>query len=217
MIRHDSQPLTQGAQNVAEQQLTAIYVRVSTTTQNADGQRAELERWAAGQAGPVQWYDDAATGRTMDRPGWRRLEADLRAGRVARIAVWRLDRLGRSVSGVAALIDELRQRGVGLVSLRDGIDLSTPAGAMLANILASLSQWETEVRADRIRAGQAAARAAGRTWGGSRAGRVTRRTPTAAQIRAATDLRAAGHSARAIARATGVNRTTVSRLILHNR
>jgi DNA invertase Pin-like site-specific DNA recombinase len=125
---------------VAEQQLTAIYVRVSTVTQNADGQRAELERWAAGQAGPQSWYEDAATGRTMDRPGWRRLESDLRAGKVSRIAVWRLDRLGRSVSGVAALIDELRQRGVGLVSLRDGIDLSTPAGAMLANILASLSQ-----------------------------------------------------------------------------
>jgi DNA invertase Pin-like site-specific DNA recombinase len=86
---------------------------------------------------------------------------------------------------------------------------------MLANILASLSQWELEIRADRIRAGQAAARAAGRAWGGSRAGRVTRRTPTAAQIRAATDLRAAGHSARAIARATGVNRTTVSKMLLH--
>ena len=202
---------------MTEQQLTAIYVRVSTAGQNMDGQRAELERWAAGQAGPVQWYDDAATGRTMDRPGWRRLESDLRAGKVSRVAVWRLDRLGRSVSGVAALLDELRGRGVALVSLRDGIDLSTPAGAMLANILASLSQWETEVRADRIRAGQAAARAAGRTWGGSRAGRTTARTPTPDQRRAIADLRAAGHSARAIARATGVNRTTVSRLILHNR
>jgi DNA invertase Pin-like site-specific DNA recombinase len=154
MIRHDSQPLTQGAQTVTEQQLTAIYVRVSTAGQNMDGQRAELERWAAGQAGPVQWYDDAATGRTMDRPGWRRLESDLRAGKVSRVAVWRLDRLGRSVSGVAALLDELRGRGVALVSLRDGIDLSTPAGAMIANVLASLAQWETEVRADRVRAGQ---------------------------------------------------------------
>jgi DNA invertase Pin-like site-specific DNA recombinase len=200
---------------MAEQQLTAIYVRVSTAGQNMDGQRAELERWAATQAGPVAWYDDAATGRTMDRPGWRRLESDLRAGRVARIAIWRLDRLGRSLSGVAALIDELRRLGVPLVSLRDGVDLGTPTGVMIAGVLASLAQWELELRADRIRAGQAAARAAGRTWGGSRAGRTTARTPTPDQCRAIADLRAAGHSCRAIARATGVNRTTVSKMLLH--
>ena len=58
-----------------------------------------------------------------------------------------------------------------LVSLRDGVDLNTPAGRLMANVLASVSQYETEVRAERVLAGQAKARAKGVTWGGSKRGR----------------------------------------------
>ena len=63
-------------------------------------------------------------------------------------------RLGRTAKGLTALIDKLYQRRINLVSLRDGIDFSTTAGRMLANVLASVAQFETEVRADRVAAGQ---------------------------------------------------------------
>src|SRR5262249_18021399 len=67
----------------------------------------------------------------MDRPGWSKLEADVRSGGVARVVCWRIDRLGRTAKWLTALFDELRQRRGNLVSLRDGVDLSTPAGQCL--------------------------------------------------------------------------------------
>jgi DNA invertase Pin-like site-specific DNA recombinase len=69
------------------------------------------------------------------------------------------------------LFDDLIARKVNLVSLKDGIDLFPPAGRLMANVLASVAQYETEVRAERVIAGLAAARAAGKRWGGSRKGR----------------------------------------------
>jgi DNA invertase Pin-like site-specific DNA recombinase len=59
---------------------------------------------------------------------------------------------------------------VNLVSLKDGLDLSTPAGRLMANVLASVAQYETEVRGERVRAGQLVARKSGKRWGGSRSG-----------------------------------------------
>ncbi len=62
----------------------AIYIRVSSKKQDQRSQLADLERFAPAYAGdaPIVWYRDKATGKNMDRPGWRRLEADIRAGKV---------------------------------------------------------------------------------------------------------------------------------------
>src|SRR5258706_10256715 len=92
-------------------------------------------------------------------------------GHVSRVVCWRIDRLGRTSSGLTALFDELRERKVNLVSLKDGIDLSTAAGKMLAGVLASVAAFETEVRAERVLAGQAVAKASGKNWGGAKKGR----------------------------------------------
>jgi DNA invertase Pin-like site-specific DNA recombinase len=143
----------------------------------------------------------------MDRPGWRRLELDLDAGQIARVVVWRLDRLGRTASGLTTLFEKLTARKVGLVSLRDGLDLSTPAGRLVANMLASVAVYENEVRSERILAGQAAARAEGKRWGGSVKGRRIRVQPE--QIEAILRLGQQGKSKAAIARATGLSRPTV--------
>ena len=109
---------------------TAIYLRVSSRSQDTQSQEPDLRRWAEAQAGesPVRWYRDKFTGKTMDRPGFNRLVADVEAGKVARVVVWRLDRLGRTAKGLTALFDDLLARGVDLVSLKDGLDLETPAG-----------------------------------------------------------------------------------------
>ena len=138
-----------------------IYIRVSSKRQDHRSQRPDLETWAAAQKLPVVWYRDSFTGKTMDRPGWQKLQTAMDRGDVAAVCCWRLDRLGRTAKGLTALFDDLRSRKINLVSLREGIDLSTPAGRMMANMLASVAQYETELRAERVLAGQAAARAAG--------------------------------------------------------
>ena len=134
-----------------------IYRRVSSKQQDLRSQEPDLKRWAEAQSDPIRWYSDHYSGRTMNRPGWSMLERDILAGKVSKVVVWRLDRLGRTARGLTALFEELRERGVSLVSLKDGLDLSTPAGRMMANVLASMAQFETEIRAERILAGQAAA------------------------------------------------------------
>ncbi len=189
----------------------AIYVRVSTRQQDQRSQEPDLKRWAGSQDGEVQWYRDTATGTRMERPGMTKLLADMRAGKLSAVAVWRLDRLGRTAKGLTALFDELRERGVGLVSLRDGLDLSTPAGRLMANVLASVAAYETEVRAERVLAGQAAARAAGKRWGGSKKGRLIKVAKE--QLTIVRRMKAEGAKVTSIAKATGLSRPTIYRLL----
>ena len=185
----------------------AVYVRVSSKSQDTRSQEPDLKKWSDAQDEPVKVYRDKATGKNMDRPGWKRLEADMRAGKVSRVVVWRLDRLGRTARGLTALFEELQARSVGLVSLREGLDLSTPAGRLMAHVLASVAQYETEVRGERVRAGQQAARAAGKRWGGSKKGRRVKVTPL--QEHTIRDLKERGESIAAIARTVGLSRPTV--------
>jgi DNA invertase Pin-like site-specific DNA recombinase len=191
------------------QKQIAIYVRVSTRRQDTRSQEPELKRWIEAYADgrDVKWYRDRATGKTMDRPGWKRLETGIDAGRVSKLVVWRLDRLGRTASGLAALFEKLTARKVGLVSVKDGLDLSTAAGRLIANVLASVAAYENEVRSERIVAGQAAARAAGKRWGGSKKGR--RLTVTREQVTAINRLKREGTAVTAIARTTGLSRPTI--------
>lgn len=165
-------------------------------------------RWAEVFADlPVKWYRDKMTGRTMDRPGWKQLEADMHADLIAKIVVWRLDRLGRTAAGLTALFEELQRLGVGFESLRDKVDLSTAAGRLMANVLASVAAYENEVRGERIRAGQAVARNRGKRWGGSAKGRRLR--VTTEQENTIHRLSADGAGPAAIARATGLSRPTI--------
>jgi DNA invertase Pin-like site-specific DNA recombinase len=184
----------------------AIYVRVSKRNgQDVRSQLPDLEHFAAGKQ--VRWYKDRFTGKTMDRPGWNRLQAAIEAGEVSQVVVWRLDRLGRTARGLTALFDDLLKRKVGLVSLRDGLDLTTPAGKLMAHILASCAQYETEVRAERILAGLAAARAAGKVFPGGKAGRRVRLT--AEKEKAIRQLHKQGKPIAEIARVVGLSRPTV--------
>ncbi|KKL51055.1 hypothetical protein LCGC14_2299330, partial [marine sediment metagenome] len=186
----------------------AIYVRVSSRQQDTRSQEPDLKRWAEVYAdAPVKWYRDKFSGKTMDRPGWNRLEADMVAGKISRIVVWRLDRLGRTAAGLTALFEDLQRRRVGFEALRDKVDLSTAAGRLVANVLASVAAYENEVRSERIRAGQAVAHANGKRWGGSEKGR--RIKVTAEQARSIRRLKDEGEKIAAIARATGLSRPTI--------
>ena len=185
----------------------AVNLRVSSKTQDTASQETDLETWAKAQSEPVVIYRDSFTGKTMDRPGFARLEREIAAGNVSTLAVWRLDRLGRTAKGLTALFDDLRQRKVNLVSLKDGLDLSTPAGRLMANVLASVANYETEVRAERQMAGIAAAKARGVKFGrrpGTRKSRIPRDKRMAIM-----QHKAAGWKIARIARAVGLSRQTV--------
>ena len=186
----------------------ALYLRVSKTRgQDTRSQKPDLERWAGTQDAPVKWYTDRFTGKTMDRPGWNRLQAAIDGGEVSAVVVWRIDRLGRTAKGLTALFADLQEKKVNLVSLKDGLDLSTPAGRLMAHVLASVAQFETEVRAERILAGQAAARAAGKVLGGGKPGR--RVTLTVEKEKAIRQLHKQGESIAEIARVVELSRPTV--------
>jgi len=155
--------------------ITAIYMRVSTTQQTTRSQKPDLQRWIKAQEpdslGEVKWYHDSATGKNMDRPGWLKLQGAIDIGNVNRLVIWRLDRLGRTASGLCKLFEDLQDKKVRLVSLKDSIDLGTASGRLIANVLASVAAYETEVRGERVKAGQQVARETGKRWGGSKKGR----------------------------------------------
>jgi DNA invertase Pin-like site-specific DNA recombinase len=186
----------------------AIYVRVSGKSQDTASQEPDLKSWAERQDLAVIWYRDKFTGKSMDRPGMVKLLSSLGAGRVSAVVVWRLDRLGRTAKGLTALFDDLVNRKVNLVSLRDGFDLSTPAGRLMANVLASVAAYETEIRAERVIAGQAAAREKGKHLG-RRPGIRTRLKVTTEQEQLVKRLKAEGRGVSAIARSTGLSRPTI--------
>jgi DNA invertase Pin-like site-specific DNA recombinase len=186
----------------------AIYVRVSSRRQDTRSQELELQRWVDAQGViELRWYRDAMSGTTMDRPGWKRLEEAIAVGLVTKVVVWRLDRLGRTAAGLTALFEEFHRRKIGFESLKDKVDLSTPAGRLMANVLASVAAFENEIRSERIIAGQAAARAQGKVWGGSAKG--IRKKVTGVQTQVIKDLRLNGTPISRIAQAVGLSRPTI--------
>jgi len=171
----------------------------------------DLERWAESHDEETIWFKDTFTGRTINRPRMAKLLDDLRLGKLSRIVVWRLDRLGRTTKGLCQLFGELRERGVDLVSLKDGFSLESPAGRLHARILASVAEYETEVRAERVLAGQQVAIKNGKRWGGSEKGWHWKVSDD--QIIAVQEMKSAGKPISQIARITGLSRPTVYRLL----
>ena len=202
-----------------QERTTSLYLRVSTNQQSTRSQRPDLERWLKAQdpddLGRVAWFEDKATGKNMDRPGWQRLQAQIDAGQIGRLVVWRLDRLGRTAAGLCKLFERLQEKKTRLVSLRDAVDLGTPSGRLIANVLASVAAYETEVRGERVKAGQAAARADGKSWGGSKAGRLIGITPEQAAL--VVQMHRDGQRPAVIARSVGVNRSSVYRIVKRQR
>lgn len=189
-----------------------VYLRVSSTKgQETRSQEPDLQTWAKAQPDESVWYKDRFTGTTMTRPGLDRLLADVRSGKISKICVWRLDRLGRTAKGLLTLLDELQALGVGFVSLREGFDITTPVGRLMAGVLASVASYETEVRKERQLAGIAKAKSEGKSWGGRKTG--TRVKLTEEKEVAIRQLHGQGQSVAAIARTVGLTRKTIYRAL----
>ncbi|WGS40709.1 recombinase family protein [Burkholderia sp. JSH-S8] len=139
------------------------YARVSTEEQNLDLQLIALE--AAG-CDPVI-TDHGVSGARFDRPGLQEVLALAQSDDT--IVVWRLDRLGRSLSHLVEMMNGFRARGIHFMSLNEAIDTGTSAGMFMFHMIAALAEFERALIGERTRAGVAAARSRGQRLGRPRA------------------------------------------------
>jgi DNA invertase Pin-like site-specific DNA recombinase len=135
------------------------YARVSTPDQNPQLQIDALEA-----AGVDEVVVEKGSGKNRNRPSLEALLARLREGDT--LVVWKLDRLGRSVTDLENIVvKELGQRGVAFVSLTDGFDTTTNGGRLLFHILGAVAEFERDLIAERVARGRAIARKNGKAGG----------------------------------------------------
>ncbi|WP_443694971.1 recombinase family protein [Pseudomonas sp.] len=172
------------------------YARVSTPDQNVAMQVDALEK-----AGCHRVFTDVASGAKASRPGLDQALAYLREGDT--LTVWKIDRLGRSLSHLVQTVDDLRDRGVSFRSLNDaGIDTTTRNGKLLFNLFATLAEFERDLIRERTKAGLESAAARGRHGG-------RRPVITPSKLDKAQKLMAKGLSVREAAAAIKVGKTAL--------
>ncbi len=185
----------------------AIYARVSTTDQTLDPQLDVLRRHANARVWEhSEFTDHGQSGRKSSRPGLDALLAAARRREIDAVAVVKLDRLGRSLVHLLAILGELDDLGVAFISLDDGIDTQTAAGRLFMQIRGAFAEYETALIRERTVAGLDAARRRGQKLGRPRA-------MDAAQIARARRLKSAGRSVRYIAEMLDVSRATAHRAV----
>ena len=188
--------------------MIGCYIRVSTFGQNEASQKRAISRWLKGhEIAAFRWYvDKGESGDNLDRPAFEQLQRDIFNGEVKTVAVFKLDRLSRSLKdGISTLCDWL-DNGVRLVSVSQGHDFKGVTGKMIASVLFSIAEMEQETRRERQAVGIAAAKEAG-VYLGRQPG-TTKGKPSRARR-----LRERGLTDTEIANAMGVSRRTVQRYL----
>lgn len=156
----------------------AIYTRKSTdegldqSFNSLDAQREACEAYITSQrhegwrALPAHYDDGGHSGGTIERPALKRLLEDVDSGRVDMVVVYKIDRLTRSLSDFAKLVDRLEAANASFVSVTQQFNTSTSMGRLTLNVLLSFAQFEREVTAERIRDKIAASKKKGMWMGG---------------------------------------------------
>lgn len=187
--------------------VTAVYIRVSTTGQNAAGQRREITRWLKSNGiDDVRWFVDKETGDHLERKAFQELQEAIFQGEIHTVVCWKLDRLSRSLrDGINTLCDWC-DRGLRVVSVTQQIDFNGTVGKMIASVLFAVAEMEQETRRERQRAGIEAAKERG-VYRGRKPG-STKVNPNRAK-----KLRKKGLTLDEIATAMGVSKMTVCRYL----
>ena len=156
----------------------AIYCRKSATEglqqefNSLDAQREACEAYVRSQQGEgwvaldTQYQDGGYSGSTTDRPGFQRLLDDIERGLIDIVAVYKIDRLSRSLRDFAKLIDLFERREVTFVSVTQQFSTATSMGRLTLNILMSFAEFEREVIGERIKDKKQASRSRGMWTGG---------------------------------------------------
>jgi len=176
------------------------YMRVSTKEQDLDLQYDAL---IGEGVRPEDIFQDKISGKTKSRPGLDACKKFMVKGDM--LIVWRLDRLGRSIIMLQSFVQELLDKDVTFKSLRENLDLSTPAGRAMFGMMCVFAQMEREVISERVTAGIKSKMDAGRPrWG--------KEPATDYKTKDVKRLIRQGMSQRAIAEQIGISKATVQRI-----
>ncbi|EFH9692082.1 recombinase family protein [Escherichia coli] len=176
------------------------YVRVSTSDQNVENQKQQISD--AGYS-VTRWFSDEAVGgavKAAERPGFGELLSYVREGDT--LIVIAIDRLGRNTIDVLSTVEMLQTKGVKVVSLREGFDLSTPVGKAMLTMMAGLASLEKDLIAERRTAGIKRAQTEGKHCG----------RPIKATVEQVQELLAQGLPAAAVQHRLGISKATFYRL-----
>jgi DNA invertase Pin-like site-specific DNA recombinase len=186
----------------------AIYLRVSTSKQDTDNQRRELETVAERSGWKVvKIYEDngisGAKGRDQ-RPGLDAMMKAVNAKEFDMVASWSVDRLGRSLTDLLSILQGLHEKGVGLFLHQQGLDTSTTAGKAMFQMLGVFAEFERGIIRERVNAGLARAKA-----NGTKLGRRRVKPSVEARI---LELRASGDGILKIGKKLGIGTSVVQRV-----
>ena len=186
----------------------AIYTRVSTLDQNVSNQLLELRDHCSKMGWDiVKEYSDEGLSGTLSRekrPALNALIKDAYRKRFDSVVCWDISRIGRSMKQLVLFLSDMKDKGVGICSVRQGFDTSTSMGEIMYQFVGILSSWEREMIREQTLAGLERAKSEGKTLGRRK---VTNDTMTAKII----ELRSAKKSLREIASEVGVSIATFHR------
>ena len=147
---------------------TALYARVSTLNgQHPEMQLAELREYASRRGWEIvgEYVDEGVSGAKESRPQLNHLMADMHRRKFEIVLVWKIDRFGRSLRHLVNALADLDAYGVAFVSLKDNLDLSTPSGRLMFQIIGAMAEFERALIQERVRSGIRNARARGKRFG----------------------------------------------------
>jgi DNA invertase Pin-like site-specific DNA recombinase len=185
----------------------AIYARVSTTNgQSPEMQLSDLREYASRRGWEVfaEYVDNGVSGAKESRPELNRLMADAHRRRFDVVLCWKVDRFGRSLKHLVNTLADLDSYGIAFISLRDNLDLSTPSGRLMFQIIGAMAEFERSLIQERVRAGLRNAKLKGKILG---------RPPLALDCSRIARLRASGASIRTISAQLGVSASTVHKTL----
>ena len=188
----------------------AIYSRVSTLDQTIDNQLLELRDHCSKMGWEiVKEYADEGLSGTLSRdkrPALNSLIKDAYRRRFDSVVCWDISRIGRSMKELVLFLSDMKDRGIGICSVRQGFDTSTSMGEIMFQFVGILSSWEREMIRERTLAGLDRAKSQGKTLG-------RKKVITDEITSKIVNLRSTGRSIRDIASEVGVSRGTVSNVL----
>jgi DNA invertase Pin-like site-specific DNA recombinase len=147
----------------------ALYARVSTLhgQQDPEMQLSELREYVTRRGLSIheEYVDQGVSGSKESRPALNRLMTDAQKCRFDAVLVWKIDRFGRSLKHLVNSLADLSVYGIAFISLRDNLDLSTPSGRLMFQIIGAMAEFERALIQERVRAGLRNAKAKGKRIG----------------------------------------------------